>query len=170
MRTQRLDLKLPFEWQVMEAWLFRSVLVYEKGTGTERRNSFFSIFSSLFSTNGCLSVSFASGSYQNQTLLWGIMPINSWGSFTPLWKQHSVYIIFSLCFQAFFTEKYLQEHPEDQDKIELLKQLIALQVLYWERLGSTVWVQMVFPPLFCRENADKCCKDNLDMCTVEFLF
>ncbi|OXB74830.1 UNVERIFIED_CONTAM: hypothetical protein H355_000090 [Colinus virginianus] len=29
--------------------------------------------------------------------------------------------------KAFFTEKYLQEHPEDQDKIELLKQLIALQ-------------------------------------------
>ncbi|KAK2513113.1 Dock5 [Columba guinea] len=30
--------------------------------------------------------------------------------------------------KAFFTEKYLQEHPEDQDKIELLKQLIALQM------------------------------------------
>uniref|UniRef100_A0A670JSG5 Dedicator of cytokinesis 5 n=1 Tax=Podarcis muralis TaxID=64176 RepID=A0A670JSG5_PODMU len=30
--------------------------------------------------------------------------------------------------KAFFTEKYIQEHPEDQDKIELLKQLIALQM------------------------------------------
>uniref|UniRef100_A0A672U695 Dedicator of cytokinesis 5 n=1 Tax=Strigops habroptila TaxID=2489341 RepID=A0A672U695_STRHB len=30
--------------------------------------------------------------------------------------------------KAFFTERYLQEHPEDQDKIELLKQLIALQM------------------------------------------
>ncbi|GAB5570216.1 dedicator of cytokinesis protein 5 isoform X1 [Prionailurus iriomotensis] len=29
---------------------------------------------------------------------------------------------------AFFTEKYLQEHPEDQEKIELLKRLIALQM------------------------------------------
>ncbi|XP_030874862.1 dedicator of cytokinesis protein 5-like, partial [Leptonychotes weddellii] len=29
--------------------------------------------------------------------------------------------------KAFFTEKYLQEHPEDQEKIELLKRLIALQ-------------------------------------------
>lgn len=30
--------------------------------------------------------------------------------------------------KAFFTEKYLQEHPEDQEKVELLKQLIALQM------------------------------------------
>ncbi|NXT68228.1 DOCK5 protein, partial [Chaetops frenatus] len=30
--------------------------------------------------------------------------------------------------KAFFTEKYLQEHPEDQDKIELLKQQIAIQM------------------------------------------
>uniref|UniRef100_A0A8D2LIC4 Dedicator of cytokinesis 5 n=1 Tax=Varanus komodoensis TaxID=61221 RepID=A0A8D2LIC4_VARKO len=30
--------------------------------------------------------------------------------------------------KAFFTEKYNQEHPEDQEKIELLKQLIALQM------------------------------------------
>ncbi|KAJ6658653.1 hypothetical protein lerEdw1_019813 [Lerista edwardsae] len=30
--------------------------------------------------------------------------------------------------KAFFTEKYIQGHPEDQDKIELLKQLIALQM------------------------------------------
>uniref|UniRef100_A0A5F8GR56 Dedicator of cytokinesis 5 n=1 Tax=Monodelphis domestica TaxID=13616 RepID=A0A5F8GR56_MONDO len=30
--------------------------------------------------------------------------------------------------KAFFTEKYQQEHPEDQDKIELLKRLIALQM------------------------------------------
>ncbi|KAB0392592.1 hypothetical protein E2I00_017734, partial [Balaenoptera physalus] len=30
--------------------------------------------------------------------------------------------------KAFFTEKYLQEHPEDQEKIELLKRLIALQM------------------------------------------
>ncbi|KAM3924321.1 dedicator of cytokinesis protein 5 [Leptodactylus fuscus] len=30
--------------------------------------------------------------------------------------------------KAFFTERYLQEHPGDQDKIELLKQLIALQM------------------------------------------
>uniref|UniRef100_A0A663MEE6 Dedicator of cytokinesis 5 n=1 Tax=Athene cunicularia TaxID=194338 RepID=A0A663MEE6_ATHCN len=30
--------------------------------------------------------------------------------------------------KAFFTEKYLQERPEDQDKIELLKHLIALQM------------------------------------------
>ncbi|XP_053125035.1 dedicator of cytokinesis protein 5 isoform X1 [Hemicordylus capensis] len=30
--------------------------------------------------------------------------------------------------KAFFTEKYIQEHPEDQDKIDLLKQLIALQM------------------------------------------
>uniref|UniRef100_A0A8C8SEJ3 Dedicator of cytokinesis 5 n=1 Tax=Pelusios castaneus TaxID=367368 RepID=A0A8C8SEJ3_9SAUR len=30
--------------------------------------------------------------------------------------------------KAFFTEKYIQEHPEEQDKIELLKQLIALQM------------------------------------------
>uniref|UniRef100_A0A2K5NWE4 Dedicator of cytokinesis 5 n=1 Tax=Cercocebus atys TaxID=9531 RepID=A0A2K5NWE4_CERAT len=29
--------------------------------------------------------------------------------------------------KAFFTEKYLQEHPEDQEKVELLKRLIALQ-------------------------------------------
>lgn len=43
-------------------------------------------------------------------------------------KKCGVCLIFRLCFQAFFTEKYLQEHPEDQDKIELLKQLIALQV------------------------------------------
>lgn len=43
---------------------------------------------------------------------------------------------FSLCFQAFFTEKYLQEHPEDQDKIELLKQQIAIQVWNWARAGG----------------------------------
>ncbi|XP_075063292.1 dedicator of cytokinesis protein 5 [Mixophyes fleayi] len=30
--------------------------------------------------------------------------------------------------KAFFTERYLQENPADQDKIELLKQLIALQM------------------------------------------
>ncbi|PIO39989.1 hypothetical protein AB205_0033050 [Aquarana catesbeiana] len=30
--------------------------------------------------------------------------------------------------KAFFTERYQQEHPSDQDKIELLKQLIALQM------------------------------------------
>uniref|UniRef100_G1P6P7 Dedicator of cytokinesis 5 n=1 Tax=Myotis lucifugus TaxID=59463 RepID=G1P6P7_MYOLU len=30
--------------------------------------------------------------------------------------------------KAFFTEQYLQEHPEDQEKIELLKRLIALQM------------------------------------------
>uniref|UniRef100_K7FID4 Dedicator of cytokinesis 5 n=1 Tax=Pelodiscus sinensis TaxID=13735 RepID=K7FID4_PELSI len=30
--------------------------------------------------------------------------------------------------KAFFTEKYIQEHPEEQDKIELLQQLIALQM------------------------------------------
>lgn len=30
--------------------------------------------------------------------------------------------------KAFFTEKYLQEHPEDQEKIELLKRQIALQM------------------------------------------
>ncbi|XP_027695739.1 dedicator of cytokinesis protein 5 [Vombatus ursinus] len=30
--------------------------------------------------------------------------------------------------KAFFTEKYQQEHPEDQEKIELLKRLIALQM------------------------------------------
>lgn len=45
-------------------------------------------------------------------------------------------------FQAFFTEKYIQEHPEDQDKIELLKQLIALQVpagtmMGWGKKGWT---------------------------------
>lgn len=37
--------------------------------------------------------------------------------------------------KAFFTEKYLQAHPEDQEKVELLKRLIALQVC---RLGGTV--------------------------------
>ncbi|KAM4676971.1 dedicator of cytokinesis protein 5 [Discoglossus pictus] len=30
--------------------------------------------------------------------------------------------------KAFFNEKYLQEHPSDQDKIDLLKELIALQM------------------------------------------
>lgn len=30
--------------------------------------------------------------------------------------------------KAFFTDKYLQEHPEDLEKIELLKRLIALQM------------------------------------------
>lgn len=30
--------------------------------------------------------------------------------------------------QAFFTERYLQEHPEAHDKIEKLKDLIAWQV------------------------------------------
>ncbi|XP_066208030.1 dedicator of cytokinesis protein 5 isoform X1 [Saccopteryx leptura] len=30
--------------------------------------------------------------------------------------------------KAFFTEKYLQKHPEDQEKVELLKRLIALQM------------------------------------------
>uniref|UniRef100_H9GH81 Dedicator of cytokinesis 5 n=1 Tax=Anolis carolinensis TaxID=28377 RepID=H9GH81_ANOCA len=30
--------------------------------------------------------------------------------------------------KAFFTDKYIQEHPEDQEKIEQLKQLIALQM------------------------------------------
>uniref|UniRef100_A0A8I6ARJ2 Dedicator of cytokinesis 5 n=1 Tax=Rattus norvegicus TaxID=10116 RepID=A0A8I6ARJ2_RAT len=30
--------------------------------------------------------------------------------------------------KAFFTEKYLQAHPEDQEKVELLKRLIALQI------------------------------------------
>ncbi|XP_071068039.1 dedicator of cytokinesis protein 5 isoform X2 [Dasypus novemcinctus] len=30
--------------------------------------------------------------------------------------------------KAFFTEKYLEAHPEDQEKVELLKQLIALQM------------------------------------------
>ncbi|XP_078203327.1 dedicator of cytokinesis protein 5 isoform X5 [Callithrix jacchus] len=30
--------------------------------------------------------------------------------------------------KAFFTEKYLEEHPEDQEKVELLKRLIALQM------------------------------------------
>ncbi|MGH0144510.1 UNVERIFIED_CONTAM: hypothetical protein FKN15_046651 [Acipenser sinensis] len=30
--------------------------------------------------------------------------------------------------KAFFTEKYMQEHPEDQDKIEKLKDLIAWQI------------------------------------------
>ncbi|KAM8973049.1 dedicator of cytokinesis protein 5 isoform 1-T1 [Pelodytes ibericus] len=30
--------------------------------------------------------------------------------------------------KAFFTERYIHDHPEDQDKIDLLKQLIALQM------------------------------------------
>lgn len=30
--------------------------------------------------------------------------------------------------QAFFTDAYVQEHPEDLERIEVLKQLIALQV------------------------------------------
>ncbi|XP_058526020.1 dedicator of cytokinesis protein 5 [Ochotona princeps] len=30
--------------------------------------------------------------------------------------------------KAFFTEKYAQEHPEDQEKVELLKRLIAIQM------------------------------------------
>lgn len=30
--------------------------------------------------------------------------------------------------QAFFTDAYIQEHPEDQERIEVLKHLIALQV------------------------------------------
>lgn len=37
----------------------------------------------------------------------------------------------SSCFpplQAFFTDTYIQEHPEDHERIEVLKQLIALQV------------------------------------------
>ncbi|KAL7981409.1 hypothetical protein Chor_002305 [Crotalus horridus] len=49
--------------------------------------------------------------------------------------------------KAFFIEKYIQEHPEDQEKIELLKQLIALQVptgmeIMWNDVHS----------LFCRSN------------------
>lgn len=31
-------------------------------------------------------------------------------------------------FQAFFNDKYVQEHPEDLEKIEKLKDLIAWQV------------------------------------------
>uniref|UniRef100_F6UKH4 Dedicator of cytokinesis 5 n=1 Tax=Ornithorhynchus anatinus TaxID=9258 RepID=F6UKH4_ORNAN len=30
--------------------------------------------------------------------------------------------------KAFFTDKYIQDHPEDQEKVELLKHLIALQM------------------------------------------
>lgn len=30
--------------------------------------------------------------------------------------------------QAFFIDTYIQEHPEDHERIEVLKQLIALQV------------------------------------------
>uniref|UniRef100_A0A8D2NUU0 Dedicator of cytokinesis 5 n=1 Tax=Zosterops lateralis melanops TaxID=1220523 RepID=A0A8D2NUU0_ZOSLA len=41
--------------------------------------------------------------------------------------------------KAFFTEKYLQEHPEDQDKIELLKQQIAIQVWKWEKGITESW-------------------------------
>lgn len=84
-------------------------------------------------------------------------------------KERGVCVIFSLCFQAFFTEKYLQEHPEDQDKIELLKHLIALQVLYWERSTLAVCERRCVPAsLFGRDNADKCCKNNLDSCCFSF--
>lgn len=30
--------------------------------------------------------------------------------------------------KAFFTEKYIEEHPEDEDKISQLKNLIAEQI------------------------------------------
>lgn len=36
--------------------------------------------------------------------------------------------LFSLFLQAFFNDKYMQEHPEDLEKIEKLKDLIAWQV------------------------------------------
>lgn len=35
-----------------------------------------------------------------------------------------------LSLQAFFTDTYMQEHPDDLESIEVLKHLIALQVQY----------------------------------------
>lgn len=46
-----------------------------------------------------------------------------------LWAGHVGGLSDSLCpHQAFFTERYLQEHPEAHEKIEKLKDLIAWQV------------------------------------------
>lgn len=41
-----------------------------------------------------------------------------------------------LSFQAFFTEQYIRGHPEDQDKLNRLKDLIAWQVK--QRTGQAV--------------------------------
>lgn len=40
--------------------------------------------------------------------------------------------------QAFFTDAYVQDHPEDLERIEVLKQLIALQVTPPPRRGLVV--------------------------------
>lgn len=56
---------------------------------------------------------------------------------------HSNQYLPMLSFQAFFTDKYLQEHPEDLEKIELLKRLIALQVRpgkVWRTALHAPWV------------------------------
>ena len=55
---------------------------------------------------------------------------------------HSNQYLPMLSFQAFFTDKYLQEHPEDLEKIELLKRLIALQVC-----PGKVWQTALHAPL-----------------------
>lgn len=46
--------------------------------------------------------------------------------------------------QAFFTEEYTQEHPEDQDKLTRLKDLIA-----WQVQQSWAGGPALRPPLPC---------------------
>lgn len=45
-----------------------------------------------------------------------------------VWDHWSLVEVLSWSSQAFFTDTYIQEHPEDQECIEVLKHLIALQV------------------------------------------
>lgn len=44
-------------------------------------------------------------------------------------REESRNAFISFLFQAFFTEEYTQQHPEDRDKLIRLKDLIAWQVL-----------------------------------------
>lgn len=41
--------------------------------------------------------------------------------------------------KAFFTEEYIRDHPEDQEKLNRLKDLIAWQVTsYWQQLAEAL--------------------------------
>lgn len=55
--------------------------------------------------------------------------------------------------KAFFTEEYIRDHPEDQEKLNRLKDLIAWQVTpYWQQSSEASSAI----PFFCTFLAEEC--------------
>lgn len=70
----------------------------------------------------------------NCSLLLAMIFKRAWSTCFPIVIQ------FYYLLQAFFTDTYMQNHPDDHDRIEVLKHLIALQVnSLWQS-----WIRITF--------------------------